>query len=77
MDYFEAKWKENMTQNAAIKLGLEALRESMDDDLNSDTVEIACRFDGYQRWLMGCSEAPRENLPIIHALSQPSSGAPW
>lgn len=41
MDYFEAKWKENMTQNAAIKLGLEALRESMDDDLNSDTVEIA------------------------------------
>ena len=41
MDHFEAKWKSNMTQNAAIKLGLEALRESLEDDLNSDTVEIS------------------------------------
>jgi 20S proteasome alpha/beta subunit len=37
-----------MTQNAAIKLGLEALRESLEDDLNSDTVEIAVvNSDGY------------------------------
>ena len=50
MDYFEAKWKDNMTQNAAIKLGLEALRVSMDDDLNSDTVEIAIvDADGYRK----------------------------
>ena len=30
-----------MTQNAAIKMGLEALRESIDEDLNHDAVEIA------------------------------------
>ena len=30
-----------MTQNAAIKLGLEALRDSIDEDLNRDAVEIA------------------------------------
>jgi 20S proteasome alpha/beta subunit len=37
-----------MTQNAAIKLGLVALRESLEDDLNSDTVEIAVvNSDGY------------------------------
>ena len=30
-----------MTQNAAIKLGLAALRDSLEDDLNADTVEIA------------------------------------
>jgi 20S proteasome alpha/beta subunit len=30
-----------MTQNAAIKLGLEALQESLEDSLNKDTVEIS------------------------------------
>jgi proteasome alpha subunit len=41
IDHFEANWKSNMTQNAAIKLGLEALRESIDEDLNREAVEIA------------------------------------
>ena len=41
IDHFEANWKENMTQNAAIKMGLEALRESIEEDLNHDAVEIA------------------------------------
>tara|TARA_Y100001968_G_scaffold69808_1_gene60941 strand:- start:455 stop:808 length:354 start_codon:yes stop_codon:yes gene_type:complete len=41
IDHFESNWKENMTQNAAIKMGLEALRESIDEDLNHDAVEIA------------------------------------
>ena len=30
-----------MTMNAAIKLGLEALQESLEDSLNHDTVEIS------------------------------------
>ena len=39
-----------MTKNAAIKLGLEALRESLEDDLNPDTVEIASvDKDGYRK----------------------------
>ena len=38
-----------MTMNAAIKLGLEALRESLDEDLNKDAVEIAVvDIDGYR-----------------------------
>ena len=41
IDYFEANRKPKMTQNAAIKLGLEALRDSIDEDLNRDAVEIA------------------------------------
>jgi proteasome alpha subunit len=41
IDYFEENWKEGMTQNAAIKLGLEALRDSIDEDLNHEAVEIA------------------------------------
>ena len=50
IDYFEEKWKPNMTQNAAIKLGLEALKESLEDDLNRETVEIACvDTDGYRK----------------------------
>ena len=50
IDYFEEKWKPGMTQNAAIKLGLEALRESLEDDLNPDTVEIASvDKDGYSK----------------------------
>ena len=39
-EYFEKHWKANMTQNAAIKLGLEALRSSLDDVLNKEAVEI-------------------------------------
>ena len=39
-----------MTQNAAIKLGLEALKDSLEDDLNRDTVEIASvDKDGYRK----------------------------
>ena len=50
IDYFEEKWKPGMTQNAAIKLGLEALKESLEDDLNRDTVEIASvDKDGYRK----------------------------
>jgi proteasome alpha subunit len=50
IDYFEGKWKAGMTKNAAIKLGLEALRESLEDDLNPDTVEIASvDKDGYSK----------------------------
>ena len=50
IDHFESSWKQNMTQNAAIKLGLEALRDSLEDDLNAATVEIAVvTSDGYQK----------------------------
>ena len=50
IDYFEAKWKNGLTQNAAIKMGLEALRESLEEDLNSETVEIGCvDKDGYEK----------------------------
>ena len=50
IDYFENKWKKGMTQNAAIKLGLEALRDSLEDDLNKETVEIACvDKEGYSK----------------------------
>ncbi len=42
VDFFENKWKKNMTQNAAVKLGLEALRSSLEDeDLNKNAVQIA------------------------------------
>ena len=38
-----------MTQNAAIKLGLEALRSSLDDDLNKNAVQIAVlNKDGFR-----------------------------
>tara|TARA_B100001245_G_scaffold106791_1_gene77912 strand:+ start:276 stop:1001 length:726 start_codon:yes stop_codon:yes gene_type:complete len=50
IDHFEGKWKARMTKNAAIKLGLEALRESLEDDLNPETVEIASvDKDGYSK----------------------------
>jgi proteasome alpha subunit len=50
IDYFEGKWKAGMTKNAAIKLGLVALRESLEDDLNPETVEIASvDKDGYSK----------------------------
>ena len=50
IDHFESHWKLNMTKNAAIKLGLEALKESLEDDLNRETVEIAIvDSNGYQK----------------------------
>ncbi|MFL2974881.1 MAG: archaeal proteasome endopeptidase complex subunit alpha [Candidatus Thalassarchaeaceae archaeon] len=50
IDYFEAKWKSGLTQNAAIKMGLESLRESLEEDLNPETVEIGCvDKDGYEK----------------------------
>ena len=50
IDHFEGKWKAGMTKNAAIKLGLQALRESLEDDLNPETVEIASvDKDGYSK----------------------------
>ena len=49
VDFFETKWKKNMTLNAAVKLGLEALRDSLEDDLNTNAVEIAVLDkDGYR-----------------------------
>jgi proteasome alpha subunit len=49
VEYFESKWRKNMTQNAAIKLGLEALRSSLDDDLNKNAVQIAVlNKDGFR-----------------------------
>ncbi len=41
IEFFEKNWKENMTLNAALKLGLEALRNSNDQELNRDAVEVA------------------------------------
>ena len=50
IDFFEDKWKKGMTQNAAIKMGLEALRDSLEEDLNPDTVEIGCiDKSGYEK----------------------------
>ncbi len=50
IDHFEGKWMAVMTKNAAIKLGLGALRESLEDDLNPETVEIASvDKDGYSK----------------------------
>jgi proteasome alpha subunit len=49
VEYFESKWRKNMTQNAAIKLGLEALRSSLDEDLNKNAVQIAVlNKDGFR-----------------------------
>jgi len=49
VEFFEKSWRKNMTMNAAIKLGLEALRNSLDDDLNKDAVEIAViDINGYR-----------------------------
>ena len=41
VEFFEKHWKKNMTMNAACKIGLEGLRDSLDEDLNMDAVEIA------------------------------------
>ena len=47
--YFEEKWKPGMTENASIKIGLEALSETLEDGLSGDSVEI-CVIDsnGYR-----------------------------
>ena len=40
IEFFENNWKENMTLNAAMKLGLEALRTANDAELNREAVEV-------------------------------------
>ncbi len=48
VEYFEENWKAGMTLNAGVKLGLEALRTSLDAELNRDAVEITIiDGDGY------------------------------
>ena len=48
VEFFENNWKKNLTLNAAIKLGLEALRQSLDSKLNIDAIEIAVvNSEGY------------------------------
>ncbi len=49
VDHFEQKWKSNLTLNAAIKMGLEAIREANDGELNDQAVEITIiDADGYR-----------------------------
>ena len=49
IEFFENNWKENLTQNAAMKLGLEALRNANDAELNRDAVEVTViDGDGYR-----------------------------
>ena len=49
VEYFEENWKAGMTLNAGVKLGLEALRTSLDAELNRDAVEITIiDGDGYR-----------------------------
>ena len=40
IEFFEDNWKGNMTLNAAMKLGLEALRTANDAELNREAVEV-------------------------------------
>ena len=40
IEYFEKNWKSGMTLNAAMKMGLEALRSANDAELNRDAVEV-------------------------------------
>ena len=49
ISYFEDKWKTGMTENAAVKIGLEALSQTFDDGLTGESVEI-CIIDqaGYR-----------------------------
>ena len=49
ISYFEEKWKPDMTENAAIKIGLEALSKTFEDGLSDESVEI-CAIDseGYR-----------------------------
>ncbi len=41
IDHFEDKWKAGLTLNMGIKLGLEALRGSLDAELNTEAIEIS------------------------------------
>jgi len=41
VDFFENKWKAGLTLNMGIKLGLEALRGSLDAELNTEAIEIS------------------------------------
>jgi len=48
VEFFEKNWKPNMTLNAALKLGLEALRDANEQELNREAVEVAViNSDGY------------------------------
>jgi len=59
VEFFEKQWKENMTMNAACKIGLEALRDSLEDELNENAVEIAVlNIDGYR--LLGRDEVSKQ-----------------
>ena len=40
IEFFEDNYKNNMTLNAAMKLGLEALRSANDAELNREAVEV-------------------------------------
>ena len=40
VEHFENNWKDGLTQNAAMKLGLEALRNANGSELNRDAVEV-------------------------------------
>ena len=44
-------WKANLTLNAAMKLGLEALRNANDAELNRDAVEVAVIDSDWYRFL--------------------------
>ena len=49
IEYFEKNWKNGMTLNAAMKMGLEALRSANDTELNRDAVEVVVVDDkGYR-----------------------------
>jgi len=51
IDYFEDKWKAGLTLNMGIKLGLEALRGSLDAELNTEAIEISVIDDAGYRTL--------------------------
>jgi proteasome alpha subunit len=49
IEYFEKNWKAGMTLNAAMKMGLEALRSANDTELNREAVEVVViDGDGYR-----------------------------
>ncbi len=49
IEYFESNWKDGLTLNAAMKLGLEALRSANDTELNREAVEVTVvDGDGYR-----------------------------
>ena len=49
MKFFESNWKDGLTLNAAMKLGLEALRSANDTELNREAVEVTVvDADGYR-----------------------------